>query len=165
MRQIKSTHPYEVINWAPPLHLSPVPRTLSVWRISSYHFAGKSWHLTSTGNSQLYQLRSLYRVCRSVYLAFFIFHPKVPVPQWWVALSLDDNVWSERRLGDVWELQRLAKVCVECPVRLLDIEYPASLCFMLATSCKWSSYNHCDCQLHTARLNTIRLLRVNVYRI
>ena len=32
---------------------------------------GKPWQPTSTGNSQVCHLRSLHRVCRSVYLAFF----------------------------------------------------------------------------------------------
>ena len=37
---------------------------------------------------------------------------------------MDDNVWSERRLDDVWKLQLFVQVCLQYPVA---VECPASL--------------------------------------
>ena len=96
-------------------------------------YAGKPRQPTSTGH--VCHPRSLYRVCRSVYCQFH--NDKTLCSSW-----LDYNVWSERRLHDVWKLQLFAQVCllpVECHASLRCwLAY--SLCLLWQTGWRW-----CQC--------------------
>ena len=119
----------DVLSAACPSAVTAAPRCLPTmpWELNVVHTdcAGKPRQSTSTGNSHVCHPLSLHRVSTWLFqficdLASFLprycqYHNDKALCNSWK----EDNVWSERRLDDVWELQLFVQVCSKCPVACL----------------------------------------------